>query len=173
MTTTITGAGGVSQVQDGSIGTADFAANAITAAKLPAGSVIQVISATNTNSANGGFLLQTTSTSFVSVPLAVSITPSSTSSKILVIINSSTYRAATGYLTVYRGSTNIAGTNGLVNPTGSSSSRFEPFSVQYLDSPSTASAVQYTLYARTAAGTMYVGGDGDLVNSITVMEIAG
>jgi hypothetical protein len=44
MTTTITGSGGVSQVQDGSIGTADFAANAITAAKLPTGSVLQVIS---------------------------------------------------------------------------------------------------------------------------------
>ena len=155
MTTTITGVNGIDNI------------------RAATGAVLQVISATNTNSANGGFLLTTTSTSYVSVPLAVSITPSSTSSKILVILNSSTYRPASGYLTVYRGSTNIAGTNGLVNPTGSSSSRFEPFSVQYLDSPSTASAVQYTLYARTAAGTMYVGGDGDLVNSITVMEIAG
>ena len=173
MTTTITGAGGVSQVQDGSIGTADFAANAITAAKLPAGSVLQVISATNTNSANGGFLLQTTSTSFVSVPIAVSITPSSTSSKIMILVSTATYRANTGYVTVYRGSTNIAGTNGLANPTGSSSSRHEPLSFSYLDSPNSTSSVQYTVYVRTQSGTMYVGGDGDLVNSITVMEIAG
>ena len=141
---------------------------------MPAGHVLQVVSATNTNTANGGFLLQTTSTSFVSVPLAVSITPSSTSSKIMILVTTATYRAATGYVTVYRGSTNIGGaTNGLANPTGSSSSRHEPLSFSYLDSPNTTSSVQYTLYARTASGTLYVGGDGDLINSITVMEIAG
>ena len=146
---------------------------ALTSAEMPSGSVLQVISATNTNTANGGFLLQTTSTSFVSVPLVVSITPSSTSSKIMILVNTTTYRAATGYLTLYRGSTNIAGTNGLANPSGSSSSRFEPVSFSYLDSPNTTSSVQYTLYARTASGTLYVGGDGDLINSITVMEIKG
>ena len=141
---------------------------------LPTGSVLQVVSATNTNTANGGFLLQTTSTSFVSVPLAVSITPSSTSSKVMVIFNTATYRAASGYVTVYRNSTNIGGgLNGLVNPTGSSNSRFEPISVQYLDSPNSTSSVQYTLYVRTQSGTMYVGGDSDLVNSITLMEIQG
>ena len=141
---------------------------------LPTGSVLQVISATNTNTANGGFLLQTTSTSFVSVPLAVSITPSSTSSKIMILVTTATYRANTSYVTVYRGSTNIGGaTNGLAQPTGSSSSRHEPLSFSYLDSPNTTSSVQYTLYARTASGTLYVGGDGDLINSITVMEIQG
>ena len=140
---------------------------------LPTGSVLQVISATNTNTANGGFLLQTTSTSFVSVPLAVSITPSSTSSKIMILVTTATYRAASGYVTVYRNSTNIGGaTNGLANPTGSSSSRHEPLSFSYLDSPNTTSSVQYTLYVRTQSGTMYVGGDGDLINSITVMEVS-
>tara|TARA_R110000868_G_scaffold98576_1_gene271353 strand:+ start:3141 stop:3659 length:519 start_codon:yes stop_codon:yes gene_type:complete len=145
----------------------------MTSASVPAGSVIQVISATNTNTAAGGFLLTTTSSSYVSVPLAVSITPSSTSSKIMILVNTATYRAATGYLTLYRGSTNISGTNGLANPSGSSSSRHEPVSISYLDSPNTASSVQYTLYARTASGTLYVGGDGDLINSITVIEIKG
>tara|TARA_B110000285_G_scaffold146383_1_gene163431 strand:- start:81 stop:599 length:519 start_codon:yes stop_codon:yes gene_type:complete len=166
----------VDQIQTGD-GTGTIALqnqlSGMTHASVPSGSVIQVVSATNTNTANGGFLLQTTSTSFVSVPLAVSITPSSTSSKIMILVNTTTYRAASGYLTVYRGSTNVAGGNGLANPTLSSSSRFEPLSFSYLDSPNTTSSVQYTLYARTASGTLYVGGDGDLINSITLMEIKG
>jgi hypothetical protein len=146
----------------------------MTSASVPAGSVIQVVSATNTNTANGGFLLQTTSSGWVSVPLAVSITPSSTSSKIMILVNTTTYRAATGYLTLYRDSTNVAGGNGLANPTGSSSSRFEPVSFSHLDSPNTTSSVQYTLYAASSSsGTLYVGGDGNLINSITVMEIKG
>jgi len=77
MTTTITGAGGVSQVQDGSIGTADFAANAITAAKLPAGSVLQVVNSYSTNQVNSSsasrFSLNT-----------LSVTPIGTGSKFAI-----------------------------------------------------------------------------------------
>jgi hypothetical protein len=156
MTTTITGATGIDNI------------------KAATGAVLQVISATNTSTANGAYLLITTSTAYVSVPLAVSITPSSTSSKIMILVNTTTYRAATGYLTLYRDSTNVAGGNGLANPTGSSSSRFEPVSFSHLDSPNTTSSVQYTLYAASSSsGTLYVGGDGNLINSITVMEIKG
>jgi len=77
MTTTITGSGGVSQVQDGSIGTADFAANAITSATLPAGSVLQVVNVYNTNTVSSSsasrFILDT-----------LSVTPIGTGSKFAI-----------------------------------------------------------------------------------------
>ena len=76
MTTTITGSGGVSQVQDGSIGTADFAANAITAAKLPTGSVIQFVRAT------GSTTTTSNSSTYASTNASVTITPLSSSSHI-------------------------------------------------------------------------------------------
>jgi len=88
MTTTITGSGGVSQVQDGSIGTADFAANAITAAKLPAGSVIQVVGFNSVAST------ATSSTSYIATHLSQSITPLYANSKIFVQIFGSVFFAA-------------------------------------------------------------------------------
>ena len=145
----------------------------MTSASMPSGSVLQVISVTNTEAAQGGYLVQTSSSTFVAAALAVSITPSSTSSKIMVFFNTSVYRASnSGYLTVYRDSTNIAGADGLAAPTGGNAT-WIPVGVQYLDSPNTTSSVQYTLFARSQSGVLYVGGDGDLINSITVMEIKG
>ena len=145
----------------------------MTSASMPSGSVLQVISVTNTEAAQGGYLVQTSSSTFVAAALAVSITPSSTSSKIMVFFNTSVYRTSnSAYLTVYRDSTNIAGANGLAAPTGGLTV-WLPVGVQYLDSPNTTSSVQYTLYARSQSGVLYVGGDGDLINSITVMEIKG
>ena len=77
MTTTITGSGGVSKVQDGSIGTADFAANAITAATLPTGSVIQVVNNTGSTEVS-----TTVSATWITASGTVTITPISASSKI-------------------------------------------------------------------------------------------
>mgnify|MGYP006085150645 FL=1 len=145
----------------------------MTSASMPSGSVIQVVNATNTYDAQGGYLVQTSSSTFVAAALAVSITPSSTSSKIMVFFNTSVYRAShSGYLTVYRDSTNIAGADGLAAPTGGNPT-WIPVGVQYLDSPNTTSSVQYTLFARSQSGIFYVGGDNDLINSITLMEIKG
>ena len=145
----------------------------MTSASMPSGSVIQVVNATNTYDAQGGYLVQTSSSTFVAAALAVSITPSSTSSKIMVFFNTTVYRTSnSAFLTVYRDSTNIAGANGLSNPTGGLTV-WLPVGVQYLDSPNTTSSVQYTLFARSQSGVLYVGGDGDLINSITVMEIKG
>ena len=141
---------------------------------MPTGSVLQVISATNTNSANSGFLLATSSATYTAGALSASITPSSTSSKILVIINTVQYRAGSSSYTVYRGSTNIGGgNNGFARLSGANST-WLPMGISYLDSPSTTSATTYQLYGRAeAGGVTYFGGDGDMKSTITLMEIAG
>ncbi len=144
---------------------------------MPSGSVLQVISASNTNTANGGFLLTTSSASYTAGALSASITPSSTSSKIMVIINTVQYRAGSSSYTVYRttssGSTNIGGgNNGFARLTGANNT-WLPMSISYLDSPNTASAVTYQLYGRAeAGGVTYFGGDGDMKSTITLMEVS-
>ena len=144
---------------------------------MPSGSVLQVISASNTNTANGGFLLTTSSASYTAGALSASITPSSTSSKIMVIINTVQYRAGSSSFTVYRttssGSTNIGGgNNGFARLTGANNT-WLPMSISYLDSPNTASAVTYQLYGRAeAGGVTYFGGDGDMKSTITLMEVS-
>jgi hypothetical protein len=138
------------------------------------GSVLQVVQGTSTDAT-------TTSTSFVTTGLSASITPTSSSSKILIFVTiSDPYNASvaqTGTFTVYRGATNIA-------PSGSGAAKAFGFywtnssgpyqhslSFNYLDSPATTSATTYTVYFATAGGTLYTAINGT-TNIITLMEIA-
>lgn len=150
------------------------------------GSVIQVASATKTDT------FSTTSTSFTDVTgLSVSITPVSTSSKVLVIATISgisTNNAdggSSGYVIV-RGSTIIAQNTSLSQDlAGQLSNRFigsTAFTVNhattFLDSPATTSATTYKIQVQTqGSNTLYINRDVDgvvgSVSSITVMEIAG
>ena len=147
----------------------------LTEAQMPAGSVIQVVSGGSTNTANGGFLLTTTSTSFVGVAgMNAQITPSSTSSRILININTVLHRGDSARLTIYRGSTNIGGsTHGFARLSGTGQAYWHPLSISYVDSPNTTNAVSYQLYALAEGGTLYVGGDGDMKSTITLTEIKG
>jgi hypothetical protein len=146
----------------------------LTNTHMPAGSVLQALNNTGTNTANGGFLLQTTSSNYVGVAsMNVEITPRSASSKFIILVNTSHYRGGSASFTIYRGSTNLGGSShGMVRMTGGQG-YWMPVSLTHLDSPNTTSAVTYQLYARSEAGTLYVGGDSDQLNNITVMEIAG
>ena len=159
---------------------------------LPSGSsggVIQVKSATKTD---GDF--NTSSSSFVDVTgLSVSITPTRSDSKILIFANihgvgdSSTQayfrfmRDSTAICVGDAAGSRVQATLGSMyynqqNDTKSCSQNF-------LDSPSTTSAVTYKIQARTqGAGTLYVNrssGDSNSANSgrftstITVMEVSG
>ena len=172
MTTTITGAGGVSQVQDGSIGTADFAANAITAAKLPSGSVLQIVSNTLTTVGT------TTSSTMAALGLSQAITPISTSSKIYATVTGSakTHNDVGTIYTIYRGGTDlkVGGSGMTVIYGGSTGAMTTSFAIQVLDSPNTASAVTYSVYWRTrdngnTSQNNWLGGE----TTITLMEIAG
>ena len=137
------------------------------------GGIVQVKQFTLTNTANGGFLMSTSSSSFTATPLLLAITPKFSTSKILINVNTSSYNPGSGHTayTIYRDSTNIGGsTYGIADFTGSHNWR--PFSMMFLDSPTTTSSVTYRVYGRTTNNTLYFGGDGDMVNAITLMEVS-
>ena len=159
--------------------------------KLPTNSVLQVISTTKTDT-------QTiTGSSFVDITgLSATITPSSTSSKILISINVS-FSGDAAYIAfqILRGSTEIlkstetgaglecAGGQTIVNAANQQYSIYKE-SMSGLDSPNTTSATTYKVQIspmRTASTTANVNrsnilGDDNQYNSvstITLMEIAG
>ena len=144
----------------------------MTDASMPSGSVIQVVSHKN-SSQNG-----TTSTSFVATDSTVTITPTSTSSKIYILTSSPMYSNANDghiYTTIYRGSTNVNGSAELqLFAAGNNSmGRWSNGSMSFLDSPATTSATTYTVYFRRASGsTVYYDANGGMA-TITLMEIKG
>ena len=130
------------------------------------GKVLQVV--TDVFSTETG----TTSTSYVTVSgFAATITPSSTSSKILVLCSASSYiNAADAYLgTIYRGATDL-GTFGRLYSAAGGLGGFISFN--YLDSPSTTSATTYTYYHKVGSGTGYVSVN-NYKSNLTLLEIAG
>ena len=178
MPTEISGSTGVDKIQSDAIETGD----------LPAGSVLQVVSATTQD------YFTTTSTSWVTVTgLSVNITPSSTSSKILVMLSAGgTSAGDAGYISVFRDSTNLVNTRGSRYPAllntyqGGWAGNFKHTDASILDSPSTTSQITYSVKAGLRSGgttAMHVGtsraGDTNNVDTytpfgtITVMEIAG
>tara|TARA_R110000787_G_scaffold1366_2_gene5004 strand:+ start:57 stop:644 length:588 start_codon:yes stop_codon:yes gene_type:complete len=153
---------------------------------LGAPTILQVVSTTKTDT------FATTSTTDVDVTgLSATITPRSTSSKILVLVSApfSTTTNQINSITLTRGGTPIGG--GTI--VGSRTSAFKSayltsvntggmLSGEHLDSPSTTSSITYQVQAKTSAGTMTIGisgGDSNAANhprtssTITLMEVAG
>jgi hypothetical protein len=138
------------------------------------GQVVQVLDATT---------FSTTSTSYVDVTgVSASITPSSTSSKVLVIVqgacNNSTASGEVTRLKLLRGSTAIGIANtshdSFFNTYGGSNLALN-FTSLVLDSPSTTSATTYKIQVKqSGSSTAYVGGFGsgdEAITTITLMEI--
>ena len=164
MTVTIDGTTGVSLVQDG----------VITDANLPAGSVLQVVQATT------GTRSSISSSSFTATALTGTITPTSTSNKILITISSGCNTQGTAGradLTIYRGGTTNLTTqpDGMMYVKGDSSRIQVPIAFSFLDSPNTTSAIGYTLYAKNngATANIEVPPSTNMLTTITLMEIAG
>lgn len=130
-----------------------------------AGKVLQVVQGTLSTQ------FGTTSTSFVTTGLTASITPSATSSKILILagINLSNSGANDTYATLFRASTNLGPSNGFVN--WYSLQGQGGAALNYLDSPSTTSATAYTVYLRVGAGTGYIS-VANTINTIILQEIS-
>jgi hypothetical protein len=148
-----------------------------------AGQVVQVVSYTYTSVWASS---STAGTTWISSPISCSITPSSSSNKILAFcdikVNTDTYGFAAG---LYRDSTLIK-TLGKPQASGSgshSSNLLTPLAFNFLDSPSTTSAITYCvkLYPTINSGytvIMYINRmsnvDVDTHDStITLMEIKG
>jgi hypothetical protein len=118
-------------------------------------------------------------TSFTATSKTQTITPSSTSSKILVfcsyVINDNTPSDVTAYTTIYRGSTNLGDSTFGFGKLRATATRMETsHTIMYLDSPASTSAQTYTLYARgTTTNSFEFPGNPGQKNTITLMEIAG
>ena len=146
----------------------------VPASAMPAGSVIQVVQA-ETEAA-----VATTSTSFVTTNLTASITPSSSSNKVLVLVAAEGFAAAVSepaIYTVFRGTTagtDLGGTAnwGFALVYGNASLVGGSVSINYLDSPSTTSSQTYTLAMRSNGGGAISMNSNSQKSTITLMEIA-
>jgi len=150
-----------------------------TSAIQPTGSILQVLQYVKSDTAT------TTSTSFVDTGISQAITPSATSSKILVIYN--VYMGHTqsevSFINLVRDSTTIAQPSTSANYPATSLQYIgalvmQQHSVAYLDSPSTTSSITYKLQYRCDANTIYLnrysGNDNyHGISTLTLMEIAG
>jgi len=147
------------------------------------GKVLQVVSTTKTDT------FSTTSTTLVDITgLSATITPSATSSLVLITFNVTADGPQSSGIALLRGSTKIgAGATAGSRPALSTvtiyqtSDRPAVQSFTFLDSPATTSATTYKLQTYTSTGTMYVNRtvtdtDNNLygrgASTITVMEIA-
>jgi len=145
------------------------------AAPAGGGKVLQVVSATYSTSTT------IASTTFTDSGLSVSITPSATSSKILVMVSQPTTvsRGAIGYggvTQLLRGSTVIykQGDSYETLETNSGSRLGAVIPMVYLDSPSTTSATTYKTQGRaydTSSSGQIQFQNGGATSSIVVMEI--
>ena len=166
MTTTITGADGVSKVQTGAIEHGD----------LPSGSVLQVVSASTTAAQS------TTSTSYIDTGLSVAITPSSTSSKVKIEFVFTSIHIASGVAAgcsfrIMRDSTSLytpLANHAFFAAGGLGGATYRPYTDMALDSPSTTSAITYKVQVATYnSGAIVLNYAGYFKSTIMATEIAG
>lgn len=179
------GTGLITTPADGTVTTAKLADASVTSAKLDAGKVLQVVQTVLDTTTS------TTSTSHVDISgLSLSITPSSTSNKILVLVDMALSESTANNLVAWnlvRNSTDLAvgtstatyqQTGVAINELGTSGNGLLKQSTQYLDSPSTTSATTYKIQWRTSGGTIYINRRASdtymsVSSTITAMEISG
>jgi hypothetical protein len=146
-----------------------------TRAQLPAGCILQVV-----QGVYSGTAVTATNSTPLDTGLSASITPTSTSSKILVLCNPNwsvnsagtnngtalgyIYRNAGAVYSMYNRNYNYNNSSGLYHNV--------PASLIYLDSPATTASVTYKFYIAliTGSSTQLQGDGGN--SSITLMEVA-
>ena len=135
-----------------------------------AGQVLQVVQGSYATDSS------TSSTTFVDTGLSVSITPKSSTSKILVFVNmtqvnkSGSTNAGMG-LNIVRASTQIVQFTDVLGISTVTGNNIVSGSVTYLDSPATTSTTTYKVQYLANAGTVRICQD-NMPSYITLMEIA-
>lgn len=136
------------------------------------GKILQTVTSTIDNSTE-----TTTSQSFVTSSLQLNITPSATSSKILIfVIGGQAYvdvNAERMHTTIYRDSTNLGNSvRGLANYSTNSARPSLPHSMLVEDSPSSTSQINYRCYYNSDSGGSVYFGTGSMGKmTMTAMEI--
>lgn len=173
MGTTISGATGIDKVQDGTIVNADINSSAAIAGSKISGSfgkVLQVINAVDASETSTG------STSMQDTGLTATITPSATSSKVLVSVGMNfgiTGSSGGVGSRLMRGSTSIRGASEKSDGHGAGESSYHEawIAFDYLDTPNTTSATTYKMqFKSNNGGTVFTSIDNN-VSTITLMEI--
>ena len=142
------------------------------------GKVLQVVTVSTESQ------VATTSTSYTAVSgMTLDITPSATSSKILLMCNFNTHHSTDGNYFMARwerqisGGSNTTFGNGTYGQTYARAAQDNDFwggvGMTYLDSPSTTSAITYQFQWCTSSGAAYLGNNSTNQNRIYAMEIAG
>ena len=131
------------------------------------GKILQVVSVADTTGRS------TTSSTFntMSSALTLNITPSSTSSKILIMLSTNYYITTNdGALAIFRGSTNL-GHSSYGHFYMHQNGAFGMATINYMDSPSTTSQVTYEIQGRKmSGGTLNIGAETG-IGSLIAMEI--
>ena len=179
MPTEISGSTGVNKIQDGTVVNADINSSAAIAGSklvMPTGSVLQVVQFSGTASRT----ISTSTSAWVS-HFSLAITPSSTSSKILiqatvpVLVTGSSNLSRAGFR-IERGSTTIWNTDDFREQYQYRNADGEGCTVInsiYLDSPNTTSSTTYTWQGSLMTGDgLYMLSKGEGSN-LVLMEIAG
>ena len=138
---------------------------------FPAGSVLQVVS--STQSLN----VSTTSSSFASTGITASITPSSSSNKILIIVTFNVfypYAGVDSYFAIYRGTSTNLYQEAIGYNLGTGGYPVTGSTLSYLDSPSTTSSTTYNVYYKSnGSNILRIGADGASNQTTTLIEIKG
>ena len=152
---------------------AGVAVTGLSKASLPTGSVLQVVQGSTTTTATNS------TETYADTNLAASITPTSATSKILVMVTQSYSKSAGNTanalnLRLLRDATNLGQFAYVVGYTNSALVMYGSTSFQFLDSPATTSSITYkTQFCNNvAAATVAVQADSIGRSTITLMEIA-
>ena len=198
MPVAITGSSGVitgvsvGGLPDGIVDADMIASGAVTDPKMAAGAILQVVQGVKTNTFSTNSAAET---AFVDTGLSASITPSSSSNKVLICWNMGIGSSGDNvtYMKLQRGSTDIFLGDADSSRVRTTQAKGGPgggwqiwyTSGQYLDSPSTTSATTYKwVWASNGAATSYMNRshrdhtstndeDARCASSITLMEVAG
>ena len=177
LTTIGSGTVNTSNLVDDAVTTAKINDGAITSAKLDSGlglgKIGQVVQGTTTTEVSN------TTTSYVDTSLTASITPTSTSSKILVTVHQNGARSQSDqnnnaiYLKLLRGSTDISQIFVYALYTGSGIDLYgTTISTSFLDTPSTTSATTYKTQFKNFVSSGHVRlQDTSAMSTITLMEV--
>jgi hypothetical protein len=178
MPTEISGSTGVNKIQDNTIVNADINSSAAIAGSKINGSfgkVLQVVTGTTSTA------VQTGGSTYADTGLSATITPSATSSKVLIFVgqpmdvSTDTGSAREFYFNIVRGSTQLV--QGSVTQDAVDANRLRVgvgHFLNHLDSPNTTSATTYKTQFKVSAGASDIYAQGNsTASTITLMEIAG
>jgi hypothetical protein len=148
--------------------------------KMPAGSVLQVVSL-DFDSSGGGTRGAYATTTYVPTSISLSISPSSKASKILMFYNLSSFIGGSGsyiYFKVYK-SVNGGDFTSVEQSESASGQLWMSTGGMGLDSPNTTDSIEYKIYVRgNTTDILYVGWSSAYLtpntnmHSFTLMEIA-